>query len=148
MANLYRITFPTQAAATAMDVRNAIFSAQNTTAIAATSGQIIIYVGANIARRRRSEIINKTKWLFAGVKERNLLDKAPWNAQSLFTASVMDSGTAARRTASVFATVTYTEDDVMIGWGNWIAATGMTQDLRSAVYKLIHYGNRQLTVNL
>jgi hypothetical protein len=144
MAVMYKITFAA-GTAPARDPKRSIMSVVNAPAAAAnpTTNEIILYVGDSIAKRRRSEIIATWKWLFAGVKENNRIDKGSFQTSALVTCVKLDKRTYTdRRTNTTLAGAVFAEGtDVALAWGASVAPGGMTQDLRSAVYKLIRFAN-------
>ena len=100
--------------------------------------EIAIYAGDNISLSRQAELVNGWQWLYQGIKERNLLDGAPWQGAVLYTGSNINFLTANdRRTESDLATLT--EDDVIVALGPNVTATGDTTSLQAAITQLIEF---------
>ena len=100
---------------------------------------IALYTGADVELRRQMEIVTGWEFLWAGVRDRNLLDVGnPFNGSILFTGTDIDKkGENDRRTESLIASLT--DNDVILGIG--LAATaefgGATEHLQSAFTHLI-----------
>jgi hypothetical protein len=106
------------------------------TLIAVPADRIAVYAGDNVDLGRQNEIINGWKWLWTGVRDRNLLD-VQFNGNVLYSGAAIDSLTEYnRRTASVVTS--FTDDDIIIGLGNAVtgAAGGAIDQLKVAFDKL------------
>lgn len=98
---------------------------------------ISLYVGDTVPLYRQSEIKNAWKWLYQGIKSRNLLD-------SQFSGAVLYSGASInaltinnRRTASDIAT--FNDDDVAIAIGLDSTLVGDVNFLEEAFTQLIEF---------
>lgn len=104
--------------------------------------EISVYLGDNVPVSAQVIIVNAWEWLYNGVVERNLLDKAPWAGAILYTGSNWNKLTAAdRRTESLLATLT--EDDIIIGIGANVTALGDQVFLRTAFRRLREFAMEQ-----
>ena len=115
-----------------------------------TANQIGVYALADVSLRRQNEIINGWKWLFDGVRERNLIDDGGAFAGAvLYTYASIDSLTVGnRRTSS--ALIDLNADDVGIGMGTGVTAgaNGRTMQLDNAFGFLAeHIGRKALADN-
>lgn len=99
---------------------------------------ISLYIGANIVGTARGvEIVNAWRFLFNGIKDRNLLDDQFKGALLYTYVDINDITANNRRTSSDLTGVT--SDDVVIGLGLNVTAKGQTQSLASGVERLIEY---------
>jgi hypothetical protein len=104
-----------------------------------TANQVALYVGDNVPLYRQVEMIEGWRWLYQGVAERNLLDEGTSSAfpgAILYTGSTIDTlmSTTDRRTSSTFAD--FTEDDVFIGMGSAVTASGDLESLHAVFTQL------------
>lgn len=104
------------------------------TGAAVGADQISLYIGDDVPVRRQNEIFNGWKWLFDGVKSRNLLDDQ-FNGAILYTASDVDIMTINDRRTSTELTP-YTDTDVIIAIGSNITALNDTVTLDTAFKEL------------
>ena len=107
------------------------------TIIAVPSDRIAVYIGDAVDPGRQNEIINGWKWLWAGVRDRGLLeDGNSFAGAILYTAASINSLTEYnRRTAT--DTGFFNDDDVMLGLGDAITGSfGAVDQLKVAVDKL------------
>lgn len=102
-----------------------------------TANQISLYLGDDVPLYRQSEYKNAWKWLYEGVKSRNLLD-GPFNGSLLYTAVDINAITIAnRRTSSDL--IPYTATDVILAIGSAVTAKGDTNYLEAAFQQLIEF---------
>ena len=100
------------------------------TGLAVGVNEISVYIGDNVPEARQLEFVDAWRWLYAGVRERNLLD-AQFKGVVLYTAANINSLTAEnRRTASELTF--FTEDDVIIAMGANVTALGERLDIAEA----------------
>ena len=105
---------------------------------AETAGsQISLYIGDAVPEYRQSEIKNAWKWLYEGIKSRNLLDDQ-FKGSLLYTAADINAITINNRRTSTELTP-YTDTDVIIGIGANVTALGDTNILEAAIQQLIEF---------
>jgi len=98
---------------------------------------ISLYIGDDVPLYRQSEIKNAWKWLYEGVKSRNLLDDQ-FKGSLLYTAVDINAITINNRRTSTELTP-YTDSDVIIGIGANVTALGDTNILEAAFQQLIEF---------
>ena len=98
--------------------------------------QIVVGYGAAVEPHRQLEIINGWKWLWEGVRDRNLLD-AQFKGAILISGAPINSLTALNRKTSS-TTLDFGADDVFIALGVGVTAHrfGATQILDSGFQML------------
>jgi hypothetical protein len=94
-----------------------------------TANQVALYLGDTVPTYRQLEIIDGWRWLFQGIKERNLLDDGAFVGALLYTGSNINELMTAenRRTSSTFAD--FLTEDVFIGLGTAVTAAGDFESL-------------------
>ena len=111
-----------------------------TTSIELPADRIGVYALANVPLYRKLEITNAWRWLYNGIRDRNILrDFAAGNAYS--GVNIFNIGVPNRRTAGDVAT--FTANDVVVGIGETARATldnDAIEPLESAFFKLIQVG--------
>ena len=117
---------------------NKLLASYNATGLAVADDNISVYLGDNVPLYPQNTITTGWRWLFDGVMSRNLLDGPPWAGAVLYSGSNWQIMTANdRRTESLLATLT--ADDIIIGIGLNVTATGDTVMVYDAFKVLIEY---------
>jgi len=94
------------------------------------ANEISVYIGNNVSEARQVEFVAAWRWLYNGVRERNLLD-AQFKGFILYTGASIDSLTTTdRRTESTIAS--FTDDDVVLGIGSAVTGLGERVDIAEA----------------
>lgn len=95
------------------------------------ANEISLYIGDNVPTYRQNEILNGFKWLYDGIRERNLLDDgSAFNGAILYTGFAIGNQTIEnRRTASAIAF--FDADDVIVGMGANVTALGDMESIYS-----------------
>lgn len=107
------------------------------TGVAVAADSISLYIGDTVSPARQVEIVDGWKWLYQGVRDRNLLD-AQFKGAVLYTASDINKMTTAdRRTSSDL--VTYTDNDVILAIGAGVTALGEHVAIEEAFRILRHF---------
>ena len=103
------------------------------------SDQILIGYGPLVEPHRQLEMINGWKWLWAGVRDRNLLDDQFHGAILLTGAPINSLVDASRKTSSI--TDDFNDDDIFLAIGVDITSDrfGATQILDSGFQMLREY---------
>ena len=103
------------------------------------SDQILIGYGPLVEPHRQLEMINGWEWLWAGVRDRNLLDDQFHGAILLTGAPINSITTANRKTSSI--TDDFNDDDIFLAIGVDVTLhqKGATQMLDSAFRMLREY---------
>lgn len=114
-------------------------------AIAVADDNITIYLGDNVPLYPQSTYIDGWIWLYNGLIDRLLLDGPPWSGDVVYTGAAWNNLTANnRRTESLVAS--FTADDVILGIGQNVTATGSTMMLQNAVYDLVDFARTETLV--
>lgn len=107
----------------------------SSTPVEITADQIAVYALADVDLTRQNEIVNGWKWLFDGIRERNLVDDGgQFQGAICYTyASINDLTVANRRTSS--ALIDINVDDVVVGLGLNVTTNvkGRTMPLENAI---------------
>ena len=98
---------------------------------------ISLYVGDDVPLYRQSEIKNAWKWLYEGIKSRNLLD-GQFVSFPLYTAVDINAITIANRRTSSELTP-YTSTDIILALGQTVTEYGDNVMLEAAVQQLIEF---------
>jgi hypothetical protein len=107
---------------------------------AVTADQVAIYIGDSVPMYRQVEIIEGWRWLYQGVRERNLLDGPPWQGSPLYTGADISNMTANDRRTGADMTP-FTATDVMIGMGANVTATGDKETLHAIFTQLRQFAS-------
>jgi hypothetical protein len=108
--------------------------------VAAAQGEIAVYVGTGVSLKRGAEIVNGLQWLYNGLAERNLLDGAAWTGSIFTGANINNRTTLNRRThGTLDMSTVFTENDIIIGMGQFPESKGDTVMLKEAFNSVIGF---------
>ena len=107
-------------------------------AAVADADSITVAIGDDVPVRRQTEIINAWKWLYEGLKSRNLLDPDNWT-NLLVTAADMDNITIANRRTDSDPSF-FTDTDI----GIWLGANVVDSTENDADRVMLENAFRQL----
>lgn len=108
------------------------------TGLETTANQISLYLGDDVPLYRQSEYKNAWKWLYEGIKSRNLLESPSFVGQVLYTGADINALTIANRRTSVELTF-YAATDVVLSIGSAVTTKGDTNYLEAAFQQLIEF---------
>lgn len=101
--------------------RQDIVASQDTPATPVDPGHVAVYIGDTVPFYRSLEIVNGWRWLWNGLRDRNLLAATDGVTGPLYTASDIDQLNENTRRTSWFDNTPVTGDDIAIGVHNDVA---------------------------